>query len=732
MRFWVRVWVDNGTGTESADNGEISCPTIGASCASLGDCCAGLKCVGDWCRECVASGNPCTSGDCCANGLVCRDALCREPCGAQGATCAGGDCCADGLVCRDALCRAPCGAQGATCAEGDCCADGLVCRDALCREPCGAQEATCAGGDCCGDPGGAYPETLDLSELQLAIRKDETDAQGVEVRFIDTAHFSFVLKEGTWRDWEDKVPLVDQAFSTLLRRYVDELNTPAPLYKVVIFVPQASGLNGSPRADLPALSFSADRWPELLQEIQTVGVDRVAHGGLLHELTHTMQRYTAPRTDHDQFGWFNECHAEMTRAWYSARILRAPTWVGCSEKFLNSTHLYLGTTRSRYCSWLPFYFMAARHGMAKFNGLWQVKHTPDALEAVRAALGLDTPAFNAAIFQAYLALATQGSSAPEFSNLRGASALVEVLRGAGEASARVGGNAMVHHLRRVDGTTDQFEPFPLLEPQRLGFDAVPLHVAGTGVASFTVTLTMTVPQPNPAWVRRSSRFDPAAPQFRPEQAGWLWCVATIPRSGGGAPRVSVTQTGLAASVQWTASGADSTFLLVVPAPTSSVPHFWDQAFSSVPRFGYTVRLTGAGVSAAPPVRASRMDSTVAPTATVDDTVVLHGCTIRGRARVHGLAQLRNCVVEGDAVVGACTWAEDCTFRGNAVVECCACGRALVGLLVEGTARLLGDVEFNMRQVTLSSGTYSGFYAGEMPVNDEAMIDPEQPLLPMYI
>jgi len=108
-------------------------------------------------------------------------------------------------------------------------------------------------------PGAAYPETLDLSERQLAMRKDETDAQGVQVRFIDTAHFSFVLEEGTRRDWEDKVTLVDQALSTILRRYVDELNTPAPLYKVVICVPRASGLNGSPQADLPALSFSAHR-----------------------------------------------------------------------------------------------------------------------------------------------------------------------------------------------------------------------------------------------------------------------------------------------------------------------------------------------------------------------------------------------------------------------------------------------------------------------------------------
>ena len=87
-----------------------------------------------------------------------------------------------------------------------------------------------------------------------------------------------------------------------------------------------------------------------MQEIQTVGVDRVADGGLLHELTHTVQRHTTPRTDHDQFEWFMECHAEMTRAWYSARTLREPTRVGCSEQFLNCTHLYLGTTRSRYCS----------------------------------------------------------------------------------------------------------------------------------------------------------------------------------------------------------------------------------------------------------------------------------------------------------------------------------------------------------------------------------------------
>jgi len=402
--------------------------------------------------------------------------------------------------------------------------------------------ATCATGNCCAhpvnpnlgsDPGSGtnsptsqwapdrvpFPKTLDLSERQLAMRNHETGAQGVEVRFIDTAHFSFMLEEGTWRDWEDKVPLVDQALSTILRRYVDELNTPVPLYKVVIFVPQASGLYGSPLADMPALSFSAHLWPELLQEINVVGVDRVANGGLLHELTHTVQRHTTPRTDdeHDHFGWFMECHSEMTRAWYSASILREPTPVGCSDRFLNCTHLYLGTTRSRYCSWLPFFFLAARHGMAEFNGLWQLRHTPDVLEAIRAALGLDTLAFNAAIFQAYLALATQGSSAPEFSNLMGASSLVEVLRGSGEASARVGGNAMVHHLRRVDGTTDQFEPFPLLEPQRLGFNAVPLHVAGTGVASFTVTLTMTVPQPNPAWVRRSPRFEPAAPQFRRSQ-----------------------------------------------------------------------------------------------------------------------------------------------------------------------------------------------------------------------
>jgi len=239
--------------------------------------------------------------------------------------------------------------------------------------------------------------------------------------------------------------------------------------------------------------------------------------------------------------------------------------------------------------------MAARHGMAEFNGLWQVKHTPDALEAIRAALGLDMPAFNAAIFQAYLALATQGLSAPEFSNLLGASALVEVLRGSGKASARVGGNAMVHHLRRVDGTTDQFEPFPLLEPQRLGFIAVPLRVAGTGVASFTVTLTMTVSQPNPAWVRRSSRFEPAAPQFRPEQAGRLWCVATIPRSGGGAPRVSATQTGLAASVQWTASGGDSTVEERSPPPT--VFRVWVAAVSAARRSARRVSLRRALLAA---------------------------------------------------------------------------------------------------------------------------------------
>jgi hypothetical protein len=43
----------------------------------------------------------------------------------------------------------------------------------------------------------------------------------------------------------------------------------------------------------------------------------------------------------------------------------------CSEMLVNSPHLYLGSTRDRYCNWQIFEYLKDRLGYDGVNGIWR-------------------------------------------------------------------------------------------------------------------------------------------------------------------------------------------------------------------------------------------------------------------------------------------------------------------------------------------------------------------------
>jgi Family of unknown function (DUF6055) len=75
------------------------------------------------------------------------------------------------------------------------------------------------------------------------------------------------------------------------------------------------------------------------------------HWGLAHEFMHAVQAQTkglACGGDQNYCGWIYESHAN----WRSQQLPEYHTKdVHCSEMLANAPHLYLGSTRDRYCDW---------------------------------------------------------------------------------------------------------------------------------------------------------------------------------------------------------------------------------------------------------------------------------------------------------------------------------------------------------------------------------------------
>jgi hypothetical protein len=89
--------------------------------------------------------------------------------------------------------------------------------------------------------------------------------------------------------------------------------------------------------------------------------------GLAHELTHALQGSTRTMQDSPFTGWMWESHAN----WMTHQLPLFRDNTHCSEMLVNSPHLYLGSTRDRYCNWQIFEYLKDRLGYDGVNGIWR-------------------------------------------------------------------------------------------------------------------------------------------------------------------------------------------------------------------------------------------------------------------------------------------------------------------------------------------------------------------------
>jgi len=95
------------------------------------------------------------------------------------------------------------------------------------------------------------------------------------------------------------------------------------------------------------------------------------HWGLTHEFTHGWQSWAGYNggmacPDSNTCGWTFESHANFT----PHQLPEYQDNVHCSEMLANAPHLYLGSTRDRYCNWQFMEFLKDKYGPAAVTRIW--------------------------------------------------------------------------------------------------------------------------------------------------------------------------------------------------------------------------------------------------------------------------------------------------------------------------------------------------------------------------
>ena len=130
----------------------------------------------------------------------------------------------------------------------------------------------------------------------------------------------------------------------------------ATKYKVSVHVHSTWGLTGG--------SFATNR---MGMWIGTGGLED--HWGLAHEFRHGVQAVEGGMACNqaNTCGWVYESHANWSA---QQQVEYHTTNVHCSEYLANVSHLYLGSTRMRYCNWQFMEFLKDKHCYSAVNAIW--------------------------------------------------------------------------------------------------------------------------------------------------------------------------------------------------------------------------------------------------------------------------------------------------------------------------------------------------------------------------
>ncbi|MFY0573842.1 DUF6055 domain-containing protein [Cystobacter fuscus] len=433
------------------------------------------------------------------------------------------------------------------------------------------------------------------------------------------------------------------------------------------------------------------------------------HWGLGHEFMHAVQSVSGGMTcnQSNTCGWIFESHANFM----PHQLPEYRGEVHCSEMSVNAPHVYLGSTRDRYCNWQFMEFLKDKYCYSAVNEIWTSSPSNDPFSQIMKTRGWNISQLNDFFGEWAMHNVTWDYKDPPPTSGGNQGPTYRARYGAITTKSRPEQRLRLTQLEPLDGnyaTNRRFVTPSNWAPQRWGYNIVRLYPE-TGATSVTVTFR---------GVTQSGA-----------DSDWRWgLVATD--SAITTPRYSAMQRGADSTLEFCINPGESLFLVVVGTPSVQKQIVWDQMYNTIHRYPWMVQLANAwpegfknGSQDACPTGTKRhsngggcVTSSVPASVYVGPYAQVLGGTVSGSARIEDHAVVLSGNVSGGTVTGLSVLTNNFGVSGSARVASTfyPLGFYEGQQAVSGTAWLFGDVEYRGVGLNKSSGSYSGFVDSSTP------------------
>jgi hypothetical protein len=429
------------------------------------------------------------------------------------------------------------------------------------------------------------------------------------------------------------------------------------------------------------------------------------HWGLAHEFMHGVQSVSGGMScgsGPNYCGWIYESHANFMP--HQLTEYRAD--VHCSEMSFNMPHLYLGSTRDRYCNWQFMEYLKDKHCYSAVNAIWTESAANDPFTNIMKGLGWTITELNDFIGEWAMHNVTwdyhnpeptlDGDTVDPAANFRSKYGLIT---DRSQTIRRLRTTAL-EPLDSSWASNRRFTSPFYWAPQRFGYNVVRLYPDASATSVRVSFRGVTSSTPNPDW-----RWGLVATDAKLTTA-----------------RYSSLQKGSDADLTFCTSAGESLWLVVAATPSVQQQIVWDQPYATVPRYPYLVELENAwpegfqdGTEPPCPNGLSRTANGggCAPPGIPSSVyvgryaTVLSGASVTGDARIEDHAVVARGTVSG-GTVGALTLIDNFNMSaGTAKTTFYPLGyfETMQGL---SGGSLVGDVEYRGAGLSRNSGTCSGF------------------------
>jgi hypothetical protein len=426
------------------------------------------------------------------------------------------------------------------------------------------------------------------------------------------------------------------------------------------------------------------------------------HWGLAHEFMHGVQSVEGGMACNqtNTCGWIYESHAN----WAAQQQAEYHTKdVHCSEMLPNAPHLYLGSTRDRYCNWQFMEYLKDKYCYSAVNEIWTGTPANDPFTAIMNVRGWNIGELNDFFGEWALHNVTWDYQDPAPASTAGQNlgATFRSSYGSLADTSKPERRLRLTKLESLDAENRRFVVPNLQAPQRWGYNVVRLY-PDASAASVSVTF-------------RGVVQNGADADFR---WGLVATDAALTK-----PRYSALQRGTDGELEFCVNAGESLFLVVTATPSKQKQLVWDQLYPSIYRYPYLIGLANAwpdgyqgGTLAACPSGTARVTNgggcgpaNLPASVYVGPYAVVLSGSVTGNARIEDHALIAGGKVSGGTVGGLSIVTSGMTITSGTEAVAWPYGpgsfeppQSLAG------ATLLGDIEYRGANLSKTSGSYCGF------------------------